>query len=53
MLWMMLEGSLEINGEGRETRIVFDDIMNEWQIFKCYSRQAIRIPFSKVFKPHL
>jgi hypothetical protein len=53
MLWVMLERSLQEHGEECDIYSMFDDCMTEWQIFEGASHQAIGIPFSKVFEPHL
>ena len=53
MLWMVLEGCLEVHGETFEMIPAFDDCMTERQMFIGGSHQAIRIPFDKVLKPHL
>jgi hypothetical protein len=52
MLWMMLEGWLEVHGEPCEIFAVFNDGMAECQFSISVSHQAIGIPFRKTFKPH-
>ena len=52
MLRIMPEGGLEVHGEESEGAVL-NECMAEWQIVIGASHQTIRIPFGKVFKPHV